>query len=109
MSLIGKVREEPVLRKMPNGASVTAIIVDVPADNGETIYFTVDVYGDDADFVAREIRTGSAVAVEARAVRRTWTDRATKEPRSRVAWKAITVAPLSPDAAEPEGAGDEQY
>lgn len=109
LSLIGKVREEPCLRKMPNGTSVTAIVVDVPVSNGEPLYFSVDVYGDDADFVAKEIGAGSTVAVEARGVRRTWMDKATKEQRSRVAWKAITVAPLVPDAETPEDGGDEQY
>lgn len=109
LSLIGKVREEPVIRKMPNGTSVTAIVVDVPVRAGDPLYFTVDVYGDDADFVAREIRQGHLVAVEARATRRTWKDRATNEPRSRVAWKAITVAPLLPDADEhaDEAGGDD--
>jgi len=112
LSLIGRVREEPVLRKLPNGTSVTAIVVDVPVSNGDPLYFMVDVYGDDADFVAKEIQMGNFVAVEARAVRRTWKDRTTNEPRSRVAWKAITVAPLTPDAdehaAEAGEAGDDE-
>ena len=97
LSLIGTVRDDPVLRKLPTGKSVTSVTIDVPTKSGDVLYFAVEVFGEDADRVVDELQSGSMVVAEARAVRRSWTDKVTKETRSRVGWKAISIIPISHD------------
>lgn len=109
LSLEGIARHTPVLRRTPKGVAVCTVTVDVHTTTGHVLYFDVEFYGIDAEDVAALAVAGAAIEVEARAVRRTWEDKATRQQRSRVGWKCLNYRLPTPEESVSEASDAEDY
>ena len=98
----GVVTRLPVLRKMPDGKSVTTVGIEVQKQNGDIIYQDWDVFETDAEECARRLRRGDLVEFYGSETKNQWSDRQTGLTRTRIVKRAREVTFFNHEPLEDE-------
>jgi single-strand DNA-binding protein len=101
VSLVGNLTDDPELRFTPNGAAVANFRLAVTPRvkdgdtwrDGETSFFRVNVWRDQAEHATESLTKGTRVVVLGRLRARSWEDKDSGERRSVVEVEAEEVAP----------------
>ena len=114
ITLVGRAGRDPELRCFESGISVANLTLAVNKASSnreeEPDWFTLEIWGKQAQVAADYVRKGSLIGVVGRMTSEQWTDRSTGERRSKPVVKVERLALLGskadPKEAEPPNAQD---
>jgi single-strand DNA-binding protein len=84
ITLVGNAGKDPEVRYNENGSSVANLTIGCRGYKGETEWFSLSIWGKQAQVAADYVRKGGLIAVTGTVITDKWTDKKTGEEKSRM-------------------------